>query len=322
MCCTRLSWILLPLLGACAFDSGGADDVDTTGSGADSLATSSDSTSTASASSSEMRDSSGGDTSNDGVSTSEAAPTASSGDAESSTGAEPQPALEVAEELIVSLDARSDSAGAELWINEGSGSDFALEGSVARVEIDGHPGVQFSTDSIYRSLEPAPDTLVGSDPTRSIEVWVWNETIEAEETLVAWSRRGGPTGSNMAFNYGTHELFGAVGHWGSSDPDLGWSMVPAAQTWHHLVYTFDGAITRVYADGRLDNSEDLGVGALDTVDGFPIALGAQNLDGGGSEIHATLVIARVRVHAGVLSEEQIAYNFELEASDFGVRSSL
>ena len=25
--------------------------------------------------------------------------------------------------------------------------------------------------------------------------------------LVSWGRRGGPEGSNMAFNYGNHELF-------------------------------------------------------------------------------------------------------------------
>src|SRR5690606_39718630 len=82
----------------------------------------------------------------------------------------------------------------------------------------------------YRSLDLPPLGLVGLDPTRTIEVWAYNPTIAAEETLVSWGRRGGGAGTNMSFNYGSNELFGAVGHW--DFPDLGWGpVVPREGAW-------------------------------------------------------------------------------------------
>ncbi|HXG47247.1 MAG TPA: hypothetical protein VNO52_06460, partial [Methylomirabilota bacterium] len=80
-----------------------------------------------------------------------------------------------------------------------------------------------------------PAGLVGASPTRSIEVWAYNETIDNEETLVSWGRRGGPDGSNMSFNYGSDFRWGAVGHWGGDGPDLGWNDgggAPEAGRWH------------------------------------------------------------------------------------------
>ncbi len=81
--------------------------------------------------------------------------------------------------------------------------------------------------------------------------------------MVSWGHRGGPDGTNMSFNYGFRGEWGAVGHWGGGGPDLGWvdnnwtAGVPAANKWHHLVYTYDGTTTRVYSDGLLSNEENV-----------------------------------------------------------------
>ena len=155
------------------------------------------------------------------------------------------------------------------------------------------------------------------DPTRSTEVWAFNDSIPDEETLVAWARRGGPAGTNMSFNYGDNGVYGAVGHW-NSPPDLGWQTTPAAGAWHHLVYTYDGTTTRVYADGTLDNSEELGSGVIATAGGFPIVVGARNESDGQLTLHYSGVIARVRVHSEVLSDEDVAANYELERAEFGL----
>src|SRR5690606_19684494 len=116
--------------------------------------------------------------------------------------------------------------------------------------------------------------------TYSIETWVYNGHTRGEESLVTWGRRGGGDGTNVSFNYGNDNRWGAMGHWGN--PDMGWgptdgadgSLTPAVGQWHHLVYTYDGAGTqRVYADGGLTNTES-GV-FLDAHDSLPLQLGAQ-----------------------------------------------
>src|SRR5690606_13313782 len=154
--------------------------------------------------------------------------------------------------------------------------------------------------------------------TRTIEVWAYNPTIAAEETLVSWGRRGGGAGTNMSFNYGSNELFGAVGHW--DFPDLGWGpVVPREGAWHHLVYTYDGTTTRVYADGQLANFEELGEGVINTHPDTSIVIAAQIEPDGltlNTPLGGSLYIGRVRVHDGVLSPEEVLHNYEEEIAEF------
>ncbi|HNR97837.1 MAG TPA: hypothetical protein PKX48_04065 [Planctomycetota bacterium] len=240
----------------------------------------------------------------------------------------PAGTLAVAGELFVKLDARDDTAGDDEWINEGTlggQGNFLRIGNPVKETVAGVAAVSFNklgqTDA-YQCLVNAPDGLVGLNPTRSIEVWAYNPQIDNEETLVAWGHRGGPQGSNMSFNYGVHALFGAVGHWG--EPDIGWNNAggaPAAGRWHHLVYTYDGTTTRVYADGVLWNSEKVGAGAINTHAGTPIVLASQIESDGFSlatGMRGSLSLARVRVHDGVLAAAEVAHNYNAEKDDFGV----
>ena len=233
--------------------------------------------------------------------------------------------IEVAGELFVDLDAADPSAGETTWENAGTLGDFQRVGEPFAVSIEGVPAVSFNeglTNDAYRSVDVAPDGLVGPDPTRTIEVWAYNVVIADEETLVAWGRRGGPDGSNMSFNYGMNPLFGAVGHWNLNFQDLGWREVPPANRWNHLVYTYDGTTTRVYANGAEANSEELGPGAINTHAGLPITLAAQTMPDGitldFNGIQGSLSLGRVRVHDEVLSAEQVRSNFEIEAPEFNV----
>jgi len=219
---------------------------------------------------------------------------------------------------VVDLRAADVATDASVWRNrafpDGS-ADFYAVGTptyVGNVEGTGIAGVRFNptlpaTDA-YEG-PPAPAELTGSSD-RSIEVWAFNPAIADEETLVAWSRRGGPAGSNMSFNYGAHPTWGAVGHWDS--PDMGWSGTPAAGRWHYLVYTYDGVNTaKVYADGVLKTTKVLSA-PLNTHPDFPIRIGAQaNTSGTGFDFGQALsgYIALVRVHTGKLSDADVANNF-------------
>ena len=236
----------------------------------------------------------------------------------------PSNQIEVAEELFVHLDVADPSSGTDSWANLGTLEDFNKVGGPFIDIHSGFAGVAFNrfvAEDAYQSEDQAPAGLVGPDPTRSIECWAFNEGIGSEEGMVAWGGRSAPSGSNVSFNYGSSDGFGAVTHWDA--PDMPWGLspadIPAAGEWHHLVYTLDGTTARVYSDGALINEKIVG-GQINTDTPSKITLGAQNLGDGMTPDftgnHGTLSLAIVRVHDGVLDDDQILSNYELELPHF------
>ncbi len=243
--------------------------------------------------------------------------------------------VQSAGDLFVNVDATAATEGALTNIkNDGTLGGFfvatgpaadapriATVGGTKGIQFDGTDFLQLADAASGGSLILAPEGLTGENPTRSIEVWVLNPQIGGEETMVSWGHRGGaPDGSNLSFGYGSDFRWGAVGHWGS--PDLGWNSDggnPPANKWHHLVYTYDGTTTRVYSDGKLTNAEILGEGAINTHAGTAINIAAQ-LEGDGTTVtgglRGSLTIGRVRIHDGVLSDAQIAANYNQEKAAF------
>lgn len=235
----------------------------------------------------------------------------------------PTQAIEIAGELFVDLSASDPSAGTASWTNNGTLGDFEEVGDpmVGTIGPLSSPAVTFDgTNDVYTSVDTAPAGLVGVDPTRTIEAWVFNPEIASEETVVSWGKRGGGDGTNMSFNYGNHGNFGAVGHWGGGGPDMGWvdnapdftPGAPAAGEWHHLVYSYDGTTTRAYSDGELQNSEELGAGVINTHTDTKIAVASQ-WEGDGVTLtpglRGSLSIGALRIHDGVLNDEQIMSNY-------------
>ena len=242
-----------------------------------------------------------------------------------------QAQVQVAGELLVDVNATTQPFGPLTAItNAGTmGGFFQARGGAPATPVIGQPntnsarGIVFDGGdylqqvvSIGGALTNAPDTLVGINPTCSIEAWVINPSIPDEETIVSWGHRGGPDGSNMSFNYGSNGAWGAVGHWGS--PDLGWfngGGAPAASLWHLLVYTYDGTTQRVYSDGVELNSEAVG---LNTYAGTPILIGAQYDDSTvvTAGLRASQTLGRLRVHSEALTPSQITDNYNLEKNEF------
>jgi Concanavalin A-like lectin/glucanases superfamily len=223
-----------------------------------------------------------------------------------------------AEELLVDLRAEDLPYGVAtgMWANHGTLGDFTAMGAPLVEDIDGRKCITFDGSSYFEGPNSTPG-LEGQGATRSIEVWALNPDIPSEETIVSWAHRGGPDGTNMAFNYGNNASFGAVGHWGSAD--MAWagqhSPSPAANNWWHLVYTHDGTTSRLYVNGELETE---GTHSLNTFGGTPIRVAAQ-ADGTGAGADAgfnfTGSIAEVRIHDGVLSAADIANNFVSEPGD-------
>ena len=158
-----------------------------------------------------------------------------------------------------------------------------------------------------------PEICGNSD--RTIEVWAMNPAITDQETMVSWSDRAGyVVGTMMSFNYGNSTVWGAVTH--MHDPDMPWSKtageVPTEAIWHHLVYTYDGAQTRLYVDAAQTNADVL---TIDTHVGFSINLAGQR-EGASLKHFGSLSLAVVRVHDGALTPEQVLSNYTKELPRF------
>lgn len=238
--------------------------------------------------------------------------------------------LQSAGELFVNVDASSLPEGVLNSIaNSGTlGGFFEARGGGATVPaittINGVKAITFDgTDymqlvgELGGAVTPPPGGLVGGGPSSTIELWAYNPAIADEETMVSWGKRGGGDGSNMSFNYGANGSYGAVGQWGS--PDIGWANeggAPAANAWHHLVYTYDGVTQRVYSDGLLLNEEGV---SLNTHPDTSIQLAAQ-LDGDGTTVtgglRGSLSMARVRIHDEALTADQVKQNYDAEKAAF------
>ena len=244
-----------------------------------------------------------------------------------------QAQVQKAGDLLVSVDATGLALGSVTSVpNKGTlGGVFGATGTEAdrpavqlvggtkALNFDGTDFLQLE-DAVGGSLITAPASITGPNPTHSIEVWTLNPNVAGEETLVSWGHRGGPDGSNVSFGYGSDFRWGAMGHWGA--PDLGWNNDggnPAPNKWHHLVYTYDETTSRVYADGKLTNAEILGPDVLNTHPDTAINI-ANQLEADGvtptGGLRYTGAIARVRIHDGVLSPEQVLANYNLEKGDF------
>ena len=226
---------------------------------------------------------------------------------------QPASALAAAGTLHVDLSAADASAGSATWINNGTAGNFSAVNAptkVANVASTGVPGVSFNgTSQAYVGPVTGADLDGASD--RSIEVWVYNPSVTDEESMVSWSYRG-TEGRALSFNYGSASTYNAVTHWGGNY-DLGWGTTPAAGAWHHLVYTYDGALSaQVYVDGVLATAKTLPA-ALATFASQPINLGRQR-DNAAGTTHSKFFggfLNRVRIHGGVLTAAQVASNHSL-----------
>ena len=213
-------------------------------------------------------------------------------------------------------------------INQGSlAGDFEAEFDTPNIEtIDGVNAVTLDDNNDWY-IGPDSTPLTGN-ASRSIEAWVWNEFVPAEETIIAWGRRGGPDATNWSMLYGNHNTWGALGGWGGAAdmPFQPGGGNPSTNEWHHLVLTYDGISNErsIYVDGELSNSENDGpifnTHETDTSGNpLPIVIGNQNENNGTrvDNLSAELSIAKIKVHDTTLSLEDVQQSFDGDRAIFG-----
>ncbi len=249
----------------------------------------------------------------------------------SGKGALAEPEVVVEGPLLVELDATDLAAGPiTTWENAGGlGGSFAASGDPTVEVIGGVTGVTFDGDGDYFEGPVTTESLEGNSP-RSIIAWVYNPELASEETVISWGKRGGPDGTNMSFNHGFHNNFGAIGHWGGGGPDIGWNPNTQveddepnvlgdaeADIWTHIAYTQTGSNTKVFTNGVLTNEE---AADLDTHAGTAILVGAQREDDGTTvtdPLKGSLTIGNVRIFEGAISDADIQADFDATAEKYG-----
>ena len=230
---------------------------------------------------------------------------------------------------LVNLDATQLPEGSlSTWTNTGTTTgNFSSAGTTAPrvVKVKAGKGVAFSSTAHY--LGPVAPGAVTNNGSRTIEAWVYNATPQAEETVLAWGRRGADL-INCSFGHGTDASFGAVGHWGA--PDIGWEGNITFNEWTYIVYTYDGPnqTTTVYRDGAVANTEVLGTpldtAAVDTAGNpLPFRVARQTDAGGGVSTTGVgdITIGKIRVHDVALDATAILTTYNTEVDLFIERDS-
>ena len=235
--------------------------------------------------------------------------------------------IQVAGTLQVNVDAVTQPVGAVTYItNSGAagGVFLATNNAVAGitpqiVALGGNGTHGFLGDGNATHLrhftapngvpQNPPSTFVGTSPIFSVEAWVCKATIPDDQGVVSWGNRS--TKNAICCNYGANANYGGFSFFGG---DYGWTTLPAARTWHHLAWTYDGAGTLVlYRDGVLDRTVT-GITALN-ITSTNILICAEH-SGTSYAIFGTELIGRVRIHDGVLAAGQVAANYAYEAPAF------
>ncbi len=203
-------------------------------------------------------------------------------------------------DLLVDLAPDSLDASGQVWTNNGSlGGAFSNSRGTTSKSFASGGGVTYSGNAVagadFDGSMTSDFTSIASiegTSERTVETWVLNPAFSVEETLIAWGGRGGPEGTNMAYNYTDHDAYGSLATWGGPN-DFGfddWSAspgggaaadTPAANAWHHLAWTMNGFNYSLYVDGVAYG--DTSPLSINTRAGGLFRIGGQNAQDGSQD---------------------------------------
>ncbi|HEX9151979.1 MAG TPA: LamG domain-containing protein, partial [Flavobacterium sp.] len=146
--------------------------------------------------------------------------------------------------------------------------------------------------------KPVPKSLAWNG-SYTVATWVKNPEVSNEgEILASWCDRQEFSLANsynaLAYNSGN---YGAAVHL-DGHFDMRFTKTPEANTWHHLVLTFDGVVEKVYVDGTLDNSQNMLLSSA--IDKAKIIIGASDIGENFSGLMASL-----RMYDYALNQEDL-----------------
>ena len=206
-------------------------------------------------------------------------------------------------------------------------SELSAE-TMATPSADAGTALAFDGTNDYVTFGPAP--ALGAS-TFTLEAWVkraaggdlmgtgggglGSTTALPQAYPVLTKGCGEGDGSNVDLNYwlgvtdagaiaADFESYAAVGSWpaGQNFPVVGVSTIPVGE-WHHIAATYDGRVWRLFLDGSLDQSRDLGASISPRYDSTQhAALGTSLLSSG---IPGTGTSSCIGFFSGVIDEPRV-----------------
>ncbi len=219
-------------------------------------------------------------------------------------------ALEKPGDVVLDLDAAGLSDGALAAWSGNSTQTLMQATASARPTVGTIKGVKAVTfdGNDWLDIAGVDFRLIGSTAPFTVETYIYNPTIEAEESYFCWAPRGnsGATwdGKCRSLSYGSHTGYGAVGFW-KSNWEMGFSSIPTAAAWHHIVTTYDGTTLNVYVDGFLNASKSMTPNATTNL---VYSIGRASSQDGTNIKWFSGSIARLRICTGALSAQQVYRN--------------
>ena len=222
-------------------------------------------------------------------------------------------ALRTAGTLYVDLRATNCSPDCAVWTNVALLGNF--QGQIAptfdaNAANTGLPACRFWGTNWMSGPAAVADVEGSSD--RSLELWVLRPApLDGQGAMMIW----GYSSSSFIARYDTNLQFGAFSqNYLSTTYSIGWGSqinIPAPNSWHHIVYTYDGAYTMlVYVDGAVTLAKKfympLNTGSV----GEPgMALGYSYNGNAAQTLYLNGYLNSVRVHGGQLTTNDVLLNY-------------
>ena len=193
----------------------------------------------------------------------------------------------------------------------GNGHDATFAGSPKWVEAKFGTGLEFPGDAGgYLIVESTKKLEL---ETLTVEAWVKVEKATGKWQGIICKQQAGCTNRNYGIwvNVNTSVLHAQIGANGACAFSIDGTTDITDDKWHHLAFTYDGDMGRVYVDGELENEAP---NAETFQSGEPITIGVPNVDNANGLMG---IIEEARISNIARTEEEIQ-----EAMDVGLAQIL
>jgi hypothetical protein len=219
---------------------------------------------------------------------------------------------------LLNLDAGNpySYAGAGTTIYDVSGNNYSgslISGS--SFSTDGGGSITFNGTNQYVLA-----SAITSPPTTNftLNVWATFVNVTADRYLLSFGRDIGTNGGLALIAYGFDSVSDKlIFELGSGYGRVSSDIVPAVNTWYHIVVTADGTNTKIYINGVLKNTASQGTGAI--ASSPALSLGSYvNSSGVPSTYFHSGSIALFNLYNRALSDTEVLQNYNATKGRFGL----
>lgn len=223
---------------------------------------------------------------------------------------------------VMSTHAAVDKHTVAVWLFEegdgktvrdasGNGHDGKITGSLKWVKAKSGTGLEFPGDGSGYVVVDSTKKL--ELETLTIEVLVKVTGHDGKWQGIVCKQQAGCTNRNYGIWVHNNEqvLHAQIGANGGCAFNMNGTTQVTDNTWHHLAFTFDGDMGRLYVDGQLETEK---ANAVTFQSNDPITIGVPNIDNANGLIG---IIEEIRISNIARSEDEIK-----EAKDIGLAQIL